>query len=295
MQISQNTMPIALALRNARRVLPIRGWERMFRLMFEPDSQASYEFERRLYEGTYISNAARFIDWYALFYGAYERSNIESMRELLSKMESPTVLDVGANTGHHSIAIGALARQVHAFEPYRPVREILERNVARNRHMSITVHPIALSSSNGYQRFDVPTSNNTGTGKLHPNGSTEVQCRIGDDYLEEIGCSAVHMIKIDVEGHELHTLQGLRRTIARDLPLLIIEANGGAASLRPALPPEYEFFCVSRCGLIRLRDESCGVDAFCFPSHGTHPRRTRANNVTFDRRQRFRKLLKCRS
>jgi FkbM family methyltransferase len=253
-------MAIAIALRRARKAIPIRGWERVFRYVFNPDEQTPFEFERPLYEGIYISDASRFIDWSALLYGAYEQHDVEAMRSLLLTIRNPIVLDVGANTGHHAIAIGALARQVHAFEPYPPVRAVLERNVARNKHMAIIVHPIALSSQNSRLRFCPPTTNNAGTGSLSPTGSIEVLGRTGDKYLAEVGIAEVDMIKIDVEGHELEVLRGLKDTIRHCEPILIVEATTGVASLEEFLPSEYRYFVASRRRLITP------PNVFCVPS-----------------------------
>ena len=266
MQLSQRTLPLAMALRNARMAIPVRGWERVFRLFFHPDRQASFEFESTLFEGTYVGNAERFLDWCVLFYGVYEHQDVSMMRELLLQIDNAVVLDVGANTGHHSIALASVTRHVHAFEPNPPVCAILRQNVARNNNMSITVHPIALGSINGHLGFQPPTTKNAGMGKIDASGPIEVSVRTGDEYLDIIGVREIHMIKIAVEGHELHVLRGLRNTIERDRPILVVEATENWPALKMALPSQYTFFYTSKSGLHKFRGDCKAMNVFCISS-----------------------------
>jgi hypothetical protein len=47
-----------------------------------------------------------------------------------------------------------------------------------------------------------------------------------DDVVREQGLDRVHVIKVDVEGGEHNVLAGARQTIARDLPILLVEVTG---------------------------------------------------------------------
>lgn len=44
-----------------------------------------------------------------------------------------------------------------------------------------------------------------------------------------------------MEGHELHVLRGLRNTIERDRPILVVEATENWPALKMALPSQYGF------------------------------------------------------
>ena len=46
-----------------------------------------------------------------------------------------------------------------------------------------------------------------------------------DSFIEERGLPRVDLIKIDVEGYELHVLQGARETLARLRPVMFIEVS----------------------------------------------------------------------
>ena len=158
------------------------------------------------------------------------------------------------------------SRRPSGFSWRRALAQDLERNVARNKHMAIIVHPIALSSQNSRLRFCPPTTNNAGTGSLSPTGSIEVLGRTGDKYLAEVGIAEVDMIKIDVEGHELEVLRGLKDTIRHCEPILIVEATTDVASLEQFLPSEYRYFVASRRRLITPPNSNSGRNVFCVPS-----------------------------
>jgi len=158
MQFSNRTLPFAYVLRRAHQLFPVRGWGRIFRGAFDPAHQRSYRFEIPLFEATFVGNAENFIDWYAFFYGAYERDDLLVMRSLLSKISHAVVLDIGANVGHHSLALAPLAAVVHAFEPYPPRLACLRANAARNAHLPIVIHPVALGDADKDAPFRLPVT-----------------------------------------------------------------------------------------------------------------------------------------
>ena len=49
-----------------------------------------------------------------------------------------------------------------------------------------------------------------------------------DSVVDRLGLAGVDVIKIDVEGAEMHVLDGARRTLAIYRPLLLVEANDEA-------------------------------------------------------------------
>jgi len=103
MQVCSETWPFVFALRNCGFLRNIRGWDRLLRFLFHPDRQKSYEFSIPFFGFTYVGSASSFIDWSALFYGAYERDLLKFAGTLLQSNNNPVVLDIGANAGHHSL------------------------------------------------------------------------------------------------------------------------------------------------------------------------------------------------
>jgi FkbM family methyltransferase len=247
MQLSERTLPIAKGLRLARQLLPVPGWTRVFRLAFDPAKQSDFEFEIPLFEGTFVGHANQWVDWCALFHGCYELADITVMRDILSKISDAVALDIGANVGHHSLALAGVAAKVHAFEPYPPRLECLRTNVMRNRHLSITIHPLALGLDDGEASFRLPVSEEWAGVQFDPKGPLRFPIRNGDRYLTEQGIDRVNFIKLDVDGNEFDILRGLSGTIEKWRPYLAMELNDGQPSPLTVLPQGYTLVQQPRC------------------------------------------------
>lgn len=140
---------------------------------------------------------------------------------LIKKHFRPGVfMDVGTNVGNHAIyAAKALKADVIAFEPVLKQHSILTVNMALNG-VRFPVHKVALSDAPGTARMQANWSNNLGSTRLSANGEA-VSLVCGDEFLDK----TVTFLKVDVEGHELATLQGLHKTIERDHPTILIEVD----------------------------------------------------------------------
>lgn len=104
--------------------------------------------------------------------------------------------------------------------------------------------------------FFNPPSDNNGVGSFvrsfqdRSPSKSYLQIVVGDDYLVENSINSVDMIKIDVEGYEKNVLKGLRKTLAKDQPVIILELTVKAGEdflfqsteeFRGAFPDFYEF------------------------------------------------------
>jgi hypothetical protein len=76
---------------------------------------------------------------------------------------------------------------------------------------------------------------------------------IGDQWLKKIGVSHVDIIKCDIQGYEKLALLGLKHTLEKNRPIIVMELNLGLEDSFQSLddfyatfPPNYEvlFFCV---------------------------------------------------
>lgn len=145
-----------------------------------------------------------------------------------------TAIDVGANQGFYAFALSAIADRVVAFEP-NPDYALFARRMLRGRAEVIEV---ALSDTPGRGTFRVPIANDGTT--LHFAGSlkqTHVQFKksrtynVEIDTLDDFGrnrsITNVRFIKVDVEGSEREVLDGARRIIARDRPVILLELLAG--------------------------------------------------------------------
>jgi FkbM family methyltransferase len=128
-------------------------------------------------------------------------------------------VDVGANVGNHSLfAERILGARVIAIEPVPEACKVLRCNIALNdsdiRHL-----PFGLSDRPGRASYSSPAGNLGGTA-LTEDPTGPIELRVGDDLIEDIG-----FLKVDAEFMELEVLRGLRNTITRQRPDLIVEVS----------------------------------------------------------------------
>ncbi|HEY5079980.1 MAG TPA: FkbM family methyltransferase [Opitutaceae bacterium] len=141
-------------------------------------------------------------------------------------------LDIGANIGYFSLlaAITGGARVV-AFEPQRPIAELLSRSVAHNRVGDrVRVEQLALSNAPATMRM-TSCPGNTGHAQLaRPDDAAAqpypVPVVVLDEWLAANPVGAVSVCKIDTEGSEVRVLEGMARLLARDGPAIVVEVIG---------------------------------------------------------------------
>lgn len=135
--------------------------------------------------------------------------------ETLWRLATPggVAADVGANIGYMTSILAARGAVVHAFEPCPPALQELRRNVARWPGARVTVHPLALTDRVGrlHMVMPPPDAANLGLAAIGP-GDIEVEGSTLDQVLG--GVSELGILKLDVEGHELHVLQGSAALLA---------------------------------------------------------------------------------
>lgn len=162
--------------------------------------------------------------------GLYEKESLEYLNALLARIDSPVVLDIGANIGNHSLAFATQAAVVHAFEPLPDVVAVLEHNVRQNGLENIHVHPYALSDENSEAELFKNRSGNVG-GSSFDRGAGDVEAvrvpkRVGDEVVGELGLDRIDLIKMDVEAHEAYVLKGLTSTLRDQRPFITMEWAG---------------------------------------------------------------------
>lgn len=157
--------------------------------------------------------------------GFYEADVLLRSRELY--LPGTVVVDAGANIGNHTVFFAAiLGAHVEAFEPFASNRTLLEMNVAENAlDDRVRIHAAALGAAAAFGTAIPGRPGNAGTASVRV-GDGDVPVVTLDD-LDLDG--PVGLIKIDVEGSECAVLQGAAATIARDLPDIVVEADGDAA------------------------------------------------------------------
>lgn len=133
-----------------------------------------------------------------------------------------TALDVGANVGTWTRALGKVFATVIAFEPAPDTFQCLERNCPE-----ATLYQAGLSDARGFATVMPDETYPTGTGSRW--------LRLGDQgvpvmTLDSLNLDDVDFMKVDVEGMELRVFRGAIDTLKRCKPVIVVEDK---ARLRP--------------------------------------------------------------
>ena len=169
--------------------------------------------------------------------GTFEELEIRFFEQILSGIERPTVLDIGANLGLHCLrwATSSIEASIYAFEPSPRTLRILRRNIRMNRlEKRIQVIPVALSDHPGNSAFfhceDDAYSSLRDTHRRPVVESIEVEVTTVDTFVKTRGLPSLNLMKIDVEGLEREVLRGSKRTLELLRPHLFVEVFGGTHS-----------------------------------------------------------------
>lgn len=131
--------------------------------------------------------------------------------------------DVGSHIGYISFvasrSVGPTG-QVHAFEPLPANIGRLRQGLQLNAITNITVHPVAVSDTNGPALLRRHDCNHMWSLVENEPVGVEVSCVTLDSMLS--GLPVPQLVKIDVEGAELLVLAGARRVLELH-PMLIVE------------------------------------------------------------------------
>lgn len=165
-------------------------------------------------------------DWIKL-HGQHEAG---TERFILDHLKPGTaLLDVGANVGYFSLLAATVGRaRAVAFEPQRPVADLLQRSAGHNRVEGLVrVERLALSDAPATMRM-TSCPGNTGRSRLVGSDCAgaepyPVSVVALDDWLRDNPVGPVSVCKIDTEGAELRVLLGMARLLDREGPAVVVE------------------------------------------------------------------------
>lgn len=187
--------------------------------------------------------------FYRLPVDKYDFQTTELIRKHLKK--DANCVDVGANLGHILMEIVDAAPQGKhfAFEPIPGLYESLKKRFSKNT----TVFNCALSSEKGSTTFNFYPDRPAVSGFRERNnqiGQEPILLNVEVEKLDDLIPEdlKIDLIKIDVEGAELGVLQGAKKILKKNKPLVLFEFGLGGADVYGTKPEDiFELF--SECGL----------------------------------------------
>jgi FkbM family methyltransferase len=144
-----------------------------------------------------------------------------------------TIIEVGANVGTETLAFADIvgpAGRVHAFEPFPGNLQQLREVVSKAGLSQVRVVPAAVADTPGFLEFSPPPDGWSGSGHLVAGSANpgardtiKVETTTLDAHFRDEG--TVRLISIDAEGAETTILGGAHALIARDQPVIVVEAE----------------------------------------------------------------------
>lgn len=167
--------------------------------------------------------------------------------------------DVGAHTGGYSLlaAVSNPNLIIHAFEPAPNIFKKLRENLALNHFASrVTCHEYALGHINSTEKFHFPTEAQAEASFVP--GINRPFTEILDIILkkgDDLEIEKPQLIKIDTEGFEPQVLEGLKKILKEDKPMIICEILQRADIERiQFLLKDYSIFRITSNGLEQRRN-----------------------------------------
>lgn len=167
-----------------------------------------------------------FVDNEIFAAGVYEPDILSVIKQHLRAGD--TFVDIGTNIGQHSLFAASVVGpkgKVVSFEPIPRLIEQFNESIILNHFSNIIeVQEFACSNTAESLAIKINPGNIGGSGFHHTNKEYEeikVETICADNIL--LGMEKINFIKIDTEGHELEALQGLKETLQKFRPTLLIE------------------------------------------------------------------------
>ena len=142
------------------------------------------------------------------------------------------VIDVGANIGETLLNFAKLTQsdgEVHGFEPDALNYRRCSENLQLNNFNNIVLNNLGLGEKAGEYFIKTNTPSNRGGNKIsaqYIENNTELINIIPlDQYVSDKKLNKIDLVKIDVEGYELHVLKGSELLIKKFKPVFFIELD----------------------------------------------------------------------
>ncbi len=172
--------------------------------------------------------------------GSYEKDTTDLFKRIVKP--GMTVVDIGAHIGYFTRLFSELtgsSGSVFAFEPDPSNCSLLRKNTARCAN--VTIVNAAISDTTGmidFYEIEDSTACHSTIPSEAPSKKLSVKAVTLDGFVKEKSIS-VDIIKIDIEGSEMHAFKGMQELLGSGRALRIVcELNPGALARAGSSPRE---------------------------------------------------------
>ena len=168
--------------------------------------------------------------------GIYEKEVLEGLKDFIfNKIDTQksVCLDIGSNIGNHTLYFAQFFNQVYSFEPHPEIFELLKFNVRKSKN--VKVFQFGLSNKNDEMIIATDQDTSYGSSSLRNKVNLKfeksadifnVQVKRFDDFFNKINEeNNISFVKLDVENHELKALQGMKKTLKQNSPIICFEQH----------------------------------------------------------------------
>jgi FkbM family methyltransferase len=163
--------------------------------------------------------------------GIYDSRGLRYIEHLLANLSQPIVFDIGANIGNHALVMAKYSKMVYLFEPQPNIAQLLQQTMALNNLTNWQIFEFGLADKAETLVLYKNIEGNNGASTFIPELKSknfekeELQVYRGDDIVDKNHINQLDFIKIDVEGFEAKVILGLKNSITKLRPILVIEWN----------------------------------------------------------------------
>ena len=186
-------------------------------------------FQKKLHNGLLIHVTPQdHIQRQLFWYGYYEKKFILTWESFVQK--DSVIIDIGAHIGYYSLIASkkAVDGHVYSFEPFSVSYNLLKKNIELNHIQNVFPFQLAVTNKKEEKILFISDPENSGMTGFNQSenftGETEMANTISlDQWVKDQKLKKLDFIKIDIEGSEFNSLQGMKSVLLEFKPVLFIE------------------------------------------------------------------------